>query len=386
MPETTTGEKDRLVTSQLFAMTKPLFIDALNREHLTALFRDALQFRQDLAPLDLTILNDSVLDFMARNAGSLTALLNNPAFVDRHPAVTAELLERAFARAPGPAARQWVQRQAVEAGFDDLFAVEIPQSLLTETQARAFEQLKAMAILHYRGPVHRCINLRTTPLLVGPSGVGKTHLVERLGQVMHLEVMRVTVGDWMVAGARAEPTTLRQIHARLARGRKFILQIDELDKFRDNHDAWSQAQMTEVYNVLDRRLVGGNWTAEDCRQFRQNVMIIGSGTFQDVWREETGRTLGFGVSGGGFDLVGKIRRALVIPAELLNRFNSEWLVLEPLTREDFERLADEFELGSAVLDPAEAVASGLNFRAIENALTASFLKPVIEEIRNDEVK
>ncbi len=61
------------------------------------------------------------------------------------------------------------------------------------------------------------------------------------------------------------------------------------------------------------------------------------------------------------------------PPELVNRFNDHWLVLEPYQAADFRALVAELGLPPTLIDPTAAVASGLNFRYVENAFTEHLL-------------
>ncbi len=133
-------------------MKKKMFTDAIAQDHLVALFRDTLQFRSEMKPLDLQILNESIRDYLARNAGPLDALLSNPAFIELYPPLVCELLVRAHALAPGPCERKWIEDQAVKLNFGELFGrVQAPASPLTRSQAKALKQLHALATLHFRG-------------------------------------------------------------------------------------------------------------------------------------------------------------------------------------------------------------------------------------------
>ncbi|MFZ5497224.1 MAG: hypothetical protein ACOZE5_18030 [Verrucomicrobiota bacterium] len=49
-------------------------------------------------------------------------------------------------------------------------------------------------------------------------------------------------------------------------------------------------------------------------------------------------------------------------------------MLEPYTSCDFEEIAAGLKLPAGILDPIAAAESGLNFRAVEAALTAHALK------------
>lgn len=262
-------------------------------------------------------------------------------------------------------------------------SAEITGGPQSASQERAARMLRAFARLYYEGGIRHGITLRTTPLLIGPSGVGKTHLVRELGRSLQLPVMKATVGDWLPHGVKHEAPTLHRLEEAVEKHDLFILHLDELDKFRSTEGTWALSVLTEIFSVLDRD-PGGTWSLANLNRLRRNVFIIGSGTWQDQWDQDAPKPpLGFGTSAapGGVRpaLAARIRKARVIPPELLNRFNDHWLVLEPYEAADFRRIAHTLGLGEGVIDPVAAAASGLNFRAIENILTTHALQALLDQ-------
>jgi len=262
--------------------------------------------------------------------------------------------------------------------------------LLTRSQEAALTQLLALARLNFSNPSYGPVKLRTIPLILGPSGVGKTHLVRELAERLKLRVLKLSYGEWIIEAARHEPSTFRRIRQELDRGQSILLHIDELDKFVFTTDPWSRALFGEVFGLLDRapgatshhavevgkgRLPG--WTDEQVQQLASNVFIVTSGTWMSLFEARVRRPIGFWQgqeSKGGIDLAAlrsAVRNQGIIPAELLNRLNEDWLVLEPYSENDFRALAKSMELSPDLFDPEEAVASGLNFRFLENRLTRS---------------
>jgi len=162
-----------------------------------------------------------------------------------------------------------------------------------------------------------------------------------------------------------------------------IIFIDELDKVHATPDPWSRALVTELFGVLDRQLgvaegVRGGWTPQLIEKLREKVFIVGAGTWQDLWRESGSADLGFGGVARPANMVERIRKAQVIPPELINRFSPDWVLLEPYTAQDFQEIAAGLGLPCGVLDPTAAAHSGLNFRAVEAALTAHALRQLVE--------
>ncbi|MDI1248816.1 MAG: AAA family ATPase [Lacunisphaera sp.] len=363
--------------------------DALTTQRILALMHGLLDDRANLAPEMQARLDESVVEFVAHNPIALSAILHNPPLMAEHPETMRRLLQRAYERALKPKDRQWVANQARLAGHPELFPAAptaVASMALTKSQRNGLRRLRAMANLHFEGSYRYGIQLRTTALLVGPSGVGKTALVRQLGASLDVPVLKLTYGDWIVGGAKIDPTTLRRVQMAIERHPRLIIHLDELDKFHFSSDAWTRGVMAEIYCLLDRELSGGGslsspWKPEHAEKLSRNVFLVGSGTWQDLWTKRKAPSIGFcpGGASADRDMSPRIRHAGVIPDELINRFNADWIMLEPYTVEDFRNIAGQLKLGPAVLDPVAAAASGLNFRAVEAALTADSLRAYLRE-------
>ena len=260
---------------------------------------------------------------------------------------------------------------------------------LTLSQERALSVLTGLASIQFKGTRIAGLRPRTNALLVGPSGAGKTHVVTVFADRLGLPVLKLTVGDWIVNGARAsEPCTMERVQSFVGTGRRGVIFIDELDKMRAHDNQWSLSLVTEVYGLLDRRVgLAGSarspWTAEHSANLRDNILFVGAGTWMDLW---TGSSPGRSTRPIGFcrtdapteippreNVLREIRAAHVIAEELLFRFCPDWLVLDPYSADDFRMLGRSLGLGPELLDPAEGAASGLNFRFIEACLTRAAL-------------
>ena len=256
--------------------------------------------------------------------------------------------------------------------------------------------MKSLARLHFSPRDQGPVRVRTLPLLIGPSGVGKSHLVRELGRQLGVHVLKFTVGDWMIECGRHEPSSYRRIRQQLERDEKVLVHIDELDKFELTDDSWTRALFGEIFGLLDGSpgavmkspatgpAVG--WTEQLVHRLKTRAFIVGSGTWQSLY-SQVRRPIGF-CSGNGTQtvmnheaLTARIRESEVIPPELLNRFGG-WIFLDPLTRDDFTRISHSLNLPSKVLDPALAEASGLNFRYVENVMTEKALRDLSWDAEN----
>jgi hypothetical protein len=303
----------------------------------------------------------------------------------RDPALAAQLCQHALKYAD-TATRTAICAYAGSAGLSLPEHPPAPPAArgpyLTAAQSTALMRLRAFGDLFFHPAPAGPLAPRLIPLVVGPSGSGKNHLVRAFARELSCPVLRLTVGDWVVQGAR-RTGTLERLREWLDAHPKSILHLDELDKFKLHDDAWSHAVHGEVFAVLDRDISPSPeaekpWTAAHTEKLQRSVCIVASGTWQEMWTTRRPGTLGFQAGATApreaeTDLGQRIRQTHLISEELLNRFNDRWLVLEPYTAGDFARLAAELGLPPGTLDPAAAVRSGLNFRYAENAYTEALL-------------
>jgi len=243
--------------------------------------------------------------------------------------------------------------------------------LLTEAQQAALTQLDALVEIYFAQAASPApVRMRIAPLLVAPSGAGKTFLAGLLAQRHGFGLLRTSVSEWMVQGSKATEPTLNLIREAIEEHpHGLVLHIDELDKLQ-GHESWSIAQRGEIFCCAgDRNVTGGGWTDKHRAALRDKVFMVGSGTWQEVWTSRLSRHRGFSepdLSTGKIEE--EIRGAKVIPDELLFRWGP-MIPLHPYTVRDFEKIGQQLGLERQFLDPVEAARSGLNFRAIEIALS-----------------
>ena len=225
----------------------------------------------------------------------------------------------------------------------------------TQSHQTAHETLTVLGQLFYtRQCEHQLIKPRLFPLIVGPTGSGKSHLVERLASEIEADYFKVTRGDWIPQGAKTARPTMYQIIDRAWSRERVLLHIDELDKFQIDFRAgdWGAGISSDLWNILDGKFSFAEYLRETdfgeqkpslevlMYRVRSSLWIVGSGTWQDLFsHSRLGATVGFLGSAVAATVVAHdIIQAGVIPSELLHRFNNDLLFLKYPTTEETAKL------------------------------------------------
>jgi hypothetical protein len=226
------------------------------------------------------------------------------------------------------------------------------------------------------------LRARMDPLVVAPSGVGKSKVVQLVCRKLGLPQLRLTYGEWVVMAARETPHTIQRINAFVEEYPRGLIHIDELDKFKAAHvGEWSTSVFVELFLLLDRSLQQPGrdvqWTEVLQEKLAKSFLIVGTGTWQSIWPQSTRPSIGFGASIGCAPTLvpAEIEKSGMIPPELLRRFNSDLIILPPATETDYREGARTFGLDLMArdlgieLDYAEAVKGGLGARWLEGILS-----------------
>jgi hypothetical protein len=220
---------------------------------------------------------------------------------------------------------------------------------LTNSQREIYEQLEAFYNLKAHGFRVAGIDPRPIPLIVAPSGTGKTYLVHRFAADFSLPVLALDAGSWVVSGAAHRPFTEDIIKEFGKRYNTGLILIDELDKFGASCD-WSKHMQQEVFALLDGFKRGFNCLDDNMRRhLADDFLIVGAGTWQDLHQGS-----GMGFKTEEVNVGREIFRNGGIPFELLARFNPNLLFLAPPTFDEFrEWVADIHK--SLAIDPPQDV-------------------------------
>jgi hypothetical protein len=278
----------------------------------------------------------------------------------------------------------------------------------THSQKRTLTQLLNLAELHFSGLSYKgALHCRPNPLIAGPTGAGKSFLVEEAARECKAHYFKITYGDWIAQGARHESTMSLVLKA-VAKHPRVLFHIDELDKYGNQATAmestWGRSIQTDIWNVLDFNLPAlqedkndypqlEKMSADQRRAFvRSRLWIVGSGTWQMVFNQKkTSSFMGFNAGAvQETPIAERIRDAKSIPDELTARFHSDILIMEyPFAEEEITNLLDRFgitqiaeELGTSIhVNELQQKLSTQGMRVFESLMT-NLLVEQLERKRN----
>ena len=217
------------------------------------------------------------------------------------------------------------------------------------------------------------VNSRPIPLIIAPSGTGKSFLVRHFARVNNLPILALDSSAWIVSGANTTPHTVNLIHQFTRNHETGVLMIDELDKFyADSISDWSRSVLGEVMSLLDGGLRGFEvFSDEEKRKLQNSFFMVGCATFQSLYKAG-GKNMGFQQGSANFSIEHEVVKSAGIPHELLARFNCNLLVMTPPKVEEFadwiEAIHDALQIESSVSVEKlseEAFSSGLCTRWLE---------------------
>ncbi len=251
-------------------------------------------------------------------------------------------------------------------------AHQCPPIELTGSQRELREKLEAFWALKQSARRVGGYDPRPIPLIVGPSGSGKSALVRSFAANNKLALRDFNVGTWIITGSRTDPQSLVEIADFVRRNERGVLFIDEVDKLSGTSD-WVRSLQQEIFALLDGRTDSFvEWDAEIRAKFERNFFLVGAGTWQNLYARSQ-RAAGF-MTPSEADWSIDLTAQSAIPEELLMRFNADVLYLEPLGIEEFsQRIANIVdEVGLPALAPQrqqllaeQAHASGRHNRWLE---------------------
>jgi hypothetical protein len=255
---------------------------------------------------------------------------------------------------------------------------------LTESQKRLLESLCAHWQVKQNGECVAGYDPRPLPLIVGPSGSGKSALVRHFAATQHLPMKDFNVGTWLISGAKVEPQTLCEIGEFIRNHDSGVLFIDEVDKLIATTD-WSRGVQQEVYALLDGRTDSfTGWDSAMAKRLKESFFIIGAGTWQSRYLGRQ-RTLGFAAQKGEDAWSIELEGQDEIPEELLMRFNADVLYLQPLTEAEFGTRILAIHDALALAQPTEERLKHLSEKAVASRRHNRWLEAYASHLLRNEV-
>lgn len=270
-------------------------------------------------------------------------------------------------------------------------------------QQSAYESLLETADIFFGGAWRALpVRPRFSRLVVGPSGVGKSHLVRAVAAQFDLPVLALDSTNWIPLGVsdRGARQTWVDIAAFLREHAHGLIFLDEIDKIgRSDSPAncpWLHFLRVEMFSLLDRRvpenllMASEEMSKSDMELVRVRLktatMLVGAGAFQEFWDAQGKPSVGFG-SGGREEsaMLDHAKVSQFVATEIINRFEAPVLALRAMGIDDYRDILarlvgkmpgalgrDVAQIGNARLH--EAAASHLGVRWLEEVVYRALAK------------
>lgn len=240
--------------------------------------------------------------------------------------------------------------------------------LILAHQQAAFDELVATAKVCFSFDRDSApVKLRTSTMIIGPTGSGKTWIAEAVAKEMAVDYFHASVSDWILMGsaARGGAVTLSRISTFLRSCKNkpgAVIMIDEIEKLGGGSgtdgsgftgsNVWTNFLRLEAYQLLDLRLpnnliesdsdmVSPMAIAEATEVLRTKTLILAGGAFQDFWDNRSRVPIGFGSSPAAPDYPDLADLGNWLPKELVNRFRSRIVTIQPLQEVDYHQMLEQ---------------------------------------------
>lgn len=256
-------------------------------------------------------------------------------------------------------------------------------------QKEAYQKLFRTALAHKIAMDKKLpVRPRFHKLVVGPSGSGKTHLAKRVADILNWRVLVLNMAGWVVLGARETPTwhTIGEWLSETHPDEPQMIILDEIDKVSGN-DSWTRYLRAEVYSLVDGlvppQVIPNHMDNDNFSDSIRQTLIFGCGAFQDAF--EVKPTAGFNSTLDYPTMSNDLAKHL--QRELVNRFDSEIIILPELQINDYKKMIDDTipelpediakivkKISPKLID--EAITNKTGARFMENVLSAAYLENV----------
>jgi len=253
--------------------------------------------------------------------------------------------------------------------MDNLKAAEGGQGVVLRHQRAIYDELLATARVRFSFGGAGPVRLRTSTLIVAPSGTGKTHLAAAVAAGCSVPYHYACIGGWLVMGSssRGGSQTLPQICSFLRSCKDSegaVILLDEIDKLGEltagplTSSPWFSSVKLEVFQLLDGKLPGSleggdaeltsYQIAEAVEVLNSKTLILAAGAFQDVWDKQNRSMIGFETADSEAAVIPSQRELSTrLGRELCQRFRSKILFMPPLRHADYHHMLEQLSPGIA---------------------------------------
>jgi hypothetical protein len=205
---------------------------------------------------------------------------------------------------------------------------------LFSRQRAAFDELRLLILAKRSGLKAGGIAPSFHALLLGPSGSGKSYVVQAVAQIEAMGFYEINVSSWMPSGSRAQKSTPERLAAFVDSNARGIIFLDEVDKLHPKSNQtsdWTRYLVDELMGLLDGRVSHWEgWTAVLAEKLKRHFFLVLAGAWQQAY-DDAFRA--HQLLGGTWDNL-SIREGFLennlLPTELLNRVSSHLIeVLAP---------------------------------------------------------
>jgi SpoVK/Ycf46/Vps4 family AAA+-type ATPase len=279
--------------------------------------------------------------------------------------------------------------------------MELPSSdlnpLIFEHQTAAFEKLVSagrvcFSLLRENLPIQP----RTSSLIVGPTGTGKTFLANAVAASLGVHCKHLSVAEWMLIGtsSRGAARTWNSIFDFLVQAqnkRGAMIFLDEIDKLTGTSD-WCQHLRMEVFRLLDRVVPPDLADSDDKKQpealftavadvLKHKTFIVAAGAFQDFW-DSLGNQVGGFAGEPKADIPSSDRLSNHLARELINRFRADIVLLPSLGPRDYENilLAAADKMPESMQERFLSLGTERLFTAHANRQGVRFLEELVADV------
>jgi len=231
------------------------------------------------------------------------------------------------------------------------------QEIIYAHQQAAFDELVAVGRVRFSFSSACPVRMKTSTLIVAPSGSGKTHLSAAVAAELGVPYLRVCISSWMIMGSsgRGGALTLPRICSFLRSCRDkegAVIMIDEIERLGNfATNSWNSSIMLEAFQLLDGILPTNLADSESEippyaikeaeHVLRTRTLILAGGAFQDIWDRRSRPTIGFDAPVYEEPLPDLGTLATRLGKEFCNRFRSKIVVMAPLKIEDYSSMLEQ---------------------------------------------